>query len=81
MNTKIRSFDDLDSVSKFIFRLGLEDFAESYQIYFKKYGFSVEEEDHVEKMIGSSGAQYILKHNTDEKSSRRVVPLGTVLNK
>ena len=62
INSKRRHFSKLYTVSNFIFRLGLEEFAEEYNIYFDKYESTLEEENHVEKMIGSYGPEYILKH-------------------
>ena len=62
INSKYKHFSNLDTVSNFIFRLGLEEFANEYKIYFDKYGSTIEEETHVEKMIGSYGPEYILKH-------------------
>ena len=53
---KHNGLSGLNPISSFIFRNGLEEFSEEYIFYFNKFGFSREEEDHVEKMIGSYGA-------------------------
>ena len=64
INTKHSGLSGLNPISNFIFRngLGLEEFSEEYTFYFNKFGFSREEEDHVEKMIGSYGADYVVQY-------------------
>ena len=49
------------TLSMFIFRLGLEEYAKEYKAYFTRYGFTSNESEHVEKMVESYGSRYILK--------------------
>ena len=62
INTKHSGFSSLNPISSFIFRNGLEEFSEEYKFYFNKFGFSREEEDHVEKVISSYGADYVVQY-------------------
>ena len=48
---------NIETVSTFIFCLGLKDFAQDYKNYFKRYG----EVQHGEKMVEKYRAYYILK--------------------
>ena len=50
-----------ESISAFIYRLELEEFAEDYREYFGRYGFNWGEASHVEKMIKLYGPEYLLK--------------------
>ena len=61
MNTKHGDVYRHETVSTFIFRLGLEELAEEYKDYFKRYGYTRSEADHVEKMVSKYGVEYILK--------------------
>ena len=51
ITTKHEDTSIMESVSTFIFRLGLEDFAHEYEEYFKRYGFTRGEAQHVEKFF------------------------------
>ena len=61
MNTKHEEKYCHETVSTFIFRLGLEELAEEYKDYFKRYGYTREEAQHVENMVQKYGVEYILK--------------------
>ena len=45
----------------FIFHLGQEELAQEYQDYFKRYGNTREEAQHVENMVQKYDVKYILK--------------------
>ena len=47
----------IETIFTLIFRLGLEDFAQDYKEYFKRYG----EVQHGDKMVEKYGVDYILK--------------------
>ena len=49
-----------ETVSSFIYRLELDNLAEEYRAYFKRYGFNIGEAYHVEKMIRLHGPEYFL---------------------
>ena len=61
-NTKHEIWSSNTTVSHFIFRLALEDWIEEYKTYFYKYGFNSKEANHVESMIKTHGAEYIVDH-------------------
>ena len=61
INTKHGDTHCVESVSTFIFRLGLEDLAQEYKDYFKRFSFTRAEAQHVEKMVQKYGGDYILK--------------------
>ena len=61
MNTKHEKKKYHETVSTFIFRFGLEELAQEYKDYFKIYGYTREEAQHVENMVQIYGVEYILK--------------------
>ena len=61
MNTKHGDICCQETVSTFIFRLGLEKAAQEYKYYFRRYGYTRAEAHHVEKMVDNYGVEYILK--------------------
>ena len=62
INMKHGELSFSETVSSFIYRLEVEDLAEEYRAYFKRYGFNIGEAYHVEKMIRLHGPEYFLKH-------------------
>ena len=61
MNTKHQDINSIETVSTFIFRLGLEELASEYKYHFKRYGYTTAEAQHVEKMVRKYGVDYILR--------------------
>ena len=61
VNTHHGNNSFIETVSNFIFRLALEEYAQEYKDHFKKYGYTREEAQHVEKMIYKYGVDYIMK--------------------
>ena len=61
MNTKHGDNNCRETLSNFIFRLELEEYAEEYKDHFKRYSYTRGEAQHVEKMIEKYGVDYVLK--------------------
>ena len=62
MNTKLVEISYTESLSSFIYRLGLEKLANEYKDYFDWHGFNRKEAVHVEKMINRYGFDSIMKN-------------------
>ena len=60
INIKHGCINSVETVSTFIFRLGLEEFAQVYKDYIKRYGYNREEAQHVEKVGNIYGVDFLL---------------------
>ena len=61
INTYHGNINSIETASTFIFRLGLDEFAEEYKNHFERYGYTRKEAQHVEKMVEKYGVDYITK--------------------
>ena len=61
LNTNHGNINTIETLSTFIFCLGLEEYAQEYKNHFERYRYTRGEAQHVEKMVRKYGVEYILK--------------------